>query len=67
MVITAELMHELLNLPANFEIVHMFADDDPNLVSVLVAGEGLPEVAPGSETPVVSPETVTNRVRPEAF
>jgi hypothetical protein len=67
MVITPELMHELLNLPANFEIVHMFAEDDPNLVSVLVAGEGLPEVASGRETPIVSPETVAGTARSEAF
>jgi hypothetical protein len=51
-------MHRLLDLPDSFEIVHMFADDDPNIVWVKVAGEGLPEVDPTSETPVVSPGAV---------
>jgi hypothetical protein len=56
-------MHRLLGLPANFEIIHMFADDDPNIVWVKVAGEGLPEVAPTSETPIVTPDAV---MRPQA-
>jgi hypothetical protein len=47
-----EQMHALLKLPPNFEIVHMYADNDPNVVFVLVAGEGLPEVPPLVETPV---------------
>lgn len=51
-------MHRLLNLPDNFEIVHMFADDDPNIVWVKVAGEGLPEVAPTEATPTISPDQV---------
>lgn len=46
-----EQMHTLLRLPANYEIVHMFADNDPNYVFVLVAGEGLPDVDPAVETP----------------
>jgi hypothetical protein len=54
-------MHRLLELPDNFEIVHMFASDDPNVVWVKVAGEGLPEVEPTAETPVVSPDAVTTR------
>lgn len=46
-------MHQLLKLPANYEIVHMFADNDPNYVFVLVAGEGLPEVEyDDGETPL---------------
>lgn len=56
-------MHRLLDLPANFEIVHMFAADDPNSVFVLVAGEGLPEVDPAVETPLVSPSTVAQAAR----
>lgn len=43
LVITHEQMHSLLNLPPHFEIVHMFAENDPNIVSILLAGEGLPE------------------------
>lgn len=54
----SESMHRLLNLPANFEIVHMFSADDPNAVFVLVAGEGLPEVPPSAETPQVDPDDV---------
>lgn len=44
-------MHALLKLPANYEIVHMYADNDPNFVYVLVAGEGLPAADPAAETP----------------
>lgn len=58
-----EQMHRLLNLPANFEIVHMFATHDPNIVSVLVAGEGLPDVDPSDETPVVTPDAMTRHTR----
>jgi hypothetical protein len=56
LVINPGHMHQLLGLPAHFEIVHMFADDDPNTVSVLVAGEGLPTVQADDETPI-SPAT----------
>jgi hypothetical protein len=52
LVIDKSQMHQLLRLPASFEIVHMFADNDPNYVGVLVAGEGLPEVAETGETPL---------------
>jgi hypothetical protein len=58
LVITPEIMHRILNLPANFEIVHMFSADDPNTVSVLVAGEGLPETGWMAETPIVHPGDV---------
>lgn len=51
LVLSPEHMHQLLKLPENFEIVHMFADNDPNTVSVLVAGEELPEVDAAAETP----------------
>ena len=47
-----EQMHMLLKLPANYEIVHMYADNDPNYVYVLVAREGLPDVDAAAETPV---------------
>lgn len=43
-------MHQLLRLPASFEIVHMFAENDPNCVFILVAGEGLPEIDDLSDT-----------------
>jgi hypothetical protein len=59
-------MHRLLNLPENFEIVHMFAADDPNAVFVLVAGEGLPETDPAAETPTVIPDMVTGHTRDRA-
>lgn len=45
-----EQMHTLLKLPANYEIVHMYADNDPNFVFVLLAGEGLPDTDPAVET-----------------
>lgn len=54
-------MHQLLGLPPNFEIVHMFAADDPNMVSVLVAGAGLPETNPAAETPPFGMDVVANR------
>jgi hypothetical protein len=59
LILTAEMMHRLLQLPAHFEVVHMFADNDPNLVSILVAGEGLPEVPPNTEAPIVRLSDVT--------
>ena len=64
--IDTEQMHRLLGLPHNFEIVHIFADDDPNIVSVLVAGEDMPEVHPAVDTPVVDLNAVTQRLRAEA-
>ncbi len=54
-------MHQLLDLPANFEIVHMWSDPDPNVIWVKVAGEGLPEVSPTEATPTVTPDAVTKR------
>lgn len=59
-------MHRMLGLPPNFEIVHMFADDDPNIVWIMVAGEGLPEVDPAAEAPQISPEAVAQRTPPTA-
>lgn len=59
LVIGQEQMHRLLGLPANFEIVHMFACDDPNTVSVLIAGEGLPDTPPTEETPIAQLRDVT--------
>ncbi len=50
--LTKELMHRALRLPENFEIVHMYAENDPNVVFVLVAGEGLPEADPNQPTPI---------------
>lgn len=44
-------MHVRLGLPDNLEIVHMWADNDPNIVTVLVAGEGLPAARPDDATP----------------
>lgn len=58
LVLTKELMHRVLRLPAHFEIVHMFADNDPNAVSVLVAGEGLPETPADAETPIAAWDAV---------
>ncbi len=52
LVLGKEQMHQMLRLPENFEIVHMFAENDPNTVFVLVAGEGLPEVDDDQETPL---------------
>jgi hypothetical protein len=66
LVLGPEQMHRLLSLPANFEIVHMFATHDPNIVSILVAGEGLPDVDPLSETPAVTPDAMTQRTRNRA-
>jgi len=63
LVITPEAMHRMLRLPENFEIVHMFAVDDPNSVGVLVAGDGLPEADPLTETPTVSPDDVVRAAR----
>jgi hypothetical protein len=60
LVVNQEQMHTLLNLPPNLEIVHMFADNDPNTVTILLAGEGLPEVAPGAESPL-APVDVAQR------
>lgn len=51
LVLDKSRMHRLLNLPDNFEIVHMFAENDPNIVSIIVAGEGLPAVDDFTETP----------------
>lgn len=58
LVLTKDLMHRVLQLPAHFEIVHMFAENDPNLVAVLVAGEGLPEAPPDGETPIAAWDAV---------
>jgi len=66
LVINAEQMHTLLRLPANFEIVHMFAQPDPNTVSVIVAGEGLPEVDYFTETPVARLDDVPSATTPSA-
>lgn len=52
LVLDKERMHRALRLPENFEIVHMYVDHDPNVVYVLVAGEGLPEVDADQETPI---------------
>lgn len=52
LVLDKSRMHRLLNLPDNFEIVHMFAENDPNIVSIIVAGEGLPAVDDFTETPI---------------
>jgi hypothetical protein len=60
LVLNAEQMHTLLRLPANFEIVHMFAQPDPNTVSILVAGEGLPEVDYATETPIARIDSVAD-------
>ncbi len=60
LVINPGQMHQLLGLPDSFEIVHMYGTDDPNTVSVLVAGEGLPETDPSAETPI-APVDVMSR------
>lgn len=52
LVLGKEQMHRALRLPDGFEIVHMYAENDPNAVFILVAGEGLPEVSDQDETPV---------------
>lgn len=52
LVLNKARMHQLLGLPENFEIVHCYAENDPNLVYVLVAGEGLPESHPDDATPI---------------
>lgn len=52
LVLNKARMHTVLGLPENFEIVHMYADHDPNNVYVLVAGEGLPASHPDDETPI---------------
>lgn len=59
-------MRRLLDLPDNYEIVHMYAEHDPNVVFVLLAGEGLPDVDPARETPLTGPETVTRHTAPGA-
>jgi hypothetical protein len=59
-------MHQLLRLPENFEIVHMFADNDPNEVSVLIAGEGLPETDELTETPRAQLDDVADDTPPTA-
>lgn len=59
LVLTVEMMYRLLRLPPQFEIVHMFADNDPNRVTILVAGEGLPETPATAETPIVALADVT--------
>lgn len=59
LVIDPAQMHELLKLPAGYEIVHMYAQPDPNTVSILVAGEGLPEVSFEVETPLADVTDVT--------
>jgi hypothetical protein len=61
-----EQMHTLLQLPANYEIVHMYADNDPNYVFVLVAGEGLPEASPAVETPSGRVTDVRDDTTPKA-
>lgn len=50
-VLTKSRMHQVLGLPESFEIVHMWADNDPNVITVLLAGEGLPVSHPDDETP----------------
>jgi hypothetical protein len=50
-VLTKARMHQALGLPENVEIVHMWANNDPCTVTVLVAGEGLPTVDDDVETP----------------
>lgn len=52
LVLNKAQMHTVLRLPESFEIVHIYADNDPNVVYVLVAGEGLPESGDDDETPV---------------
>lgn len=66
LMIPPQLMHQLLNLPASFEIVHMFATDDPNAVFVMVAGDSLPEVGELVETPVTPVQVATERTTPTA-
>lgn len=51
-VLSKQLMHQLLRLPAHFEIVHMFSENDPNAVMVMIAGEGLPETSDDQEVPI---------------
>lgn len=59
-VITQERMRQLLRLPESVEIVHMWAHPDPNSVSVLVEGPGLPAVPPGDvETDTVTAQSIT--------
>lgn len=65
LVINLEQMHRLLNLPESFEIIHMYADPDPNAVTVLVAGENLPEVDPLSETPVTPLDAARHAAWPD--
>jgi len=55
--IDMQLMHQLLGLPANVEILHMWADGDPNIVWVKVAGEGMPATDPRLPAPSFSPDT----------
>jgi hypothetical protein len=52
-VLNKDLMRTLLQLPERFEIVHMYAENDPNTITILVAGEGLPEVPVDAETPTM--------------
>lgn len=52
LVLTRERMHTILRLPETFEIVHMYAENDPNAVFILVAGEGLPAVGDADPTPI---------------
>lgn len=52
LVLNKARMHQVLRLPEHFEIVHMWSDNDPCTVTVLVAGEGLPAVEPEDETPI---------------
>jgi hypothetical protein len=66
LVINPQQMHTLLKLPANFEIVHMFAQPDPNTVSIIVAGEGLPEVDHLTETPTARLGDVPSDTTPSA-
>lgn len=61
-----EQMHTLLKLPANYEIVHMYADNDPNYVFVLVAGEGLPDTDPAVDTPFGRLDDVRSDTTPRA-
>lgn len=55
--ISKDRMRQLLHLPETYEIVHMWADNDPNAVSVIVAGGALPAMTDGDvELPLTTPQ-----------
>lgn len=51
LVIDQALMRRLLHLPAGVEIVHMYADNQPNVVSVITYGAHPPAADPDDAAP----------------